>query len=44
MLLAQGIVLGVVSSLVGVLVTTVGVALVLRPPGRRTAERATMDP
>jgi drug/metabolite transporter (DMT)-like permease len=31
-------------SLVGVVVTTVGVALVLRPPGRRAAQRATMDP
>ena len=29
-------------SLAGVVVTTVGVALVLRPPGRRTARRATM--
>ena len=29
-------------SLVGVAVTTVGVALVLRPPGRRRRERATM--
>ena len=29
-------------SLAGVVVTTVGVALVLRPPGRRTAGRATM--
>jgi drug/metabolite transporter (DMT)-like permease len=29
-------------SLVGVAVTTAGVALVLRPPGRRTARRATM--
>jgi drug/metabolite transporter (DMT)-like permease len=31
-------------SLAGVVVTTVGVALVLRPPGRRAAQRATMDP
>jgi drug/metabolite transporter (DMT)-like permease len=31
-------------SLIGVVVTTVGVALVLRPPGRRSAGRATMDP
>jgi drug/metabolite transporter (DMT)-like permease len=31
-------------SLVGVVVTTVGVALVLRPPGRRRRDRATMDP
>ncbi|WP_448616395.1 DMT family transporter [Modestobacter sp. URMC 112] len=31
-------------SLVGVLVTTVGVALVLRPPGRGSGRRATMDP
>ncbi len=31
-------------SLIGVVVTTVGVALVLRPPGRRSAARATMDP
>jgi drug/metabolite transporter (DMT)-like permease len=30
-------------SLVGVVVTTIGVALVLRPPGGRPAERATMD-
>ena len=29
-------------SLLGVVVTTVGVALVLRPPGRRPAGRATM--
>ena len=29
-------------SLAGVVVTTVGVALVLRPPGRRSAQRATM--
>jgi drug/metabolite transporter (DMT)-like permease len=29
-------------SVAGVVVTTVGVALVLRPPGRRTARRATM--
>jgi drug/metabolite transporter (DMT)-like permease len=31
-------------SLGGVVVTTVGVALVLRPPGRGAAARATMDP
>jgi drug/metabolite transporter (DMT)-like permease len=31
-------------SLAGVVVATVGVALVLRPPGSRTAQRATMDP
>jgi drug/metabolite transporter (DMT)-like permease len=31
-------------SLVGVVVTTVGVALVLRPPGGRATQRATMDP
>ncbi len=31
-------------SLLGVVVTTVGVALVLRPPGRRAERRATMDP
>jgi drug/metabolite transporter (DMT)-like permease len=31
-------------SLVGVVVTTVGVALVLRPPGRWSARRATMGP
>jgi len=31
-------------SLLGVVVTTIGVALVLRPPGRRPQGRATMDP
>ena len=31
-------------SLAGVVVTTVGVALVLRPPGHRVPPRATMDP
>jgi drug/metabolite transporter (DMT)-like permease len=31
-------------SLAGVVVATVGVALVLRPPGSRAARRATMDP